>query len=184
MPAARRSPEPRAVGSSRSRAAATSRTRATRSRSTWRFATSSGDSSDSSDSGVHRDRRRAGSIVGQWTRPAAGRGRDGHGAGRRADRLRGLRNRGSADRVPALGGLCSDGGWRAIRYAVEQPDRVLGIVAFAVGVPRLTPPHPHYVTATAAFEDDAPTHEGWARYNAPFWRHDYPDFARFFFEEI
>ena len=83
-----------------------------------------------------------------------------------------------------LVGLCSDGVWRAIRFAVEQPDRVLGIVAFAVGVPRLTPPHPHYVTATAAFEDDAPTHEGWARYNAPFWRHDYPDFARFFFEEI
>jgi len=83
-----------------------------------------------------------------------------------------------------LVGLCTDGVWRAIRYAVQQPDRVLGIVAFAVGVPRLTPSHPHYVASGATFDDELPAYEGWNKYNGHYWRQSYPDFARFFFEEI
>jgi len=83
-----------------------------------------------------------------------------------------------------LVGLCTDGVWRAIRLAAEQPDRVLGIVAFSVGVPMLAPPKPHYVAAGAAFEDELPTSEGWAKYNLHHWRRDYEDFARFFFSEI
>ena len=83
-----------------------------------------------------------------------------------------------------LVGLCTDAVWRAIRYAVQQPDRVLGIVAFAIGVPRLTPSHPHYVSAGAVFGDELPTYEGWSKYNRHYWRQNYPDFARFFFEEI
>ncbi len=41
-----------------------------------------------------------------------------------------------------LVGLCGDGVWRAIQLAAAKPDRVLGIVAFAPGVPHLAPPHP------------------------------------------
>lgn len=83
-----------------------------------------------------------------------------------------------------LVGLCGDGVWRAIRFAASDPERVLGIVAFAVGVPRLSPPRPHYVTAYGSFDDELPTTDGWAKLNRHHWRRDYADFARFFFGEI
>jgi pimeloyl-ACP methyl ester carboxylesterase len=83
-----------------------------------------------------------------------------------------------------LVGLCTDGVWRAIRFAAANPQRVRGIVAFGVGVPRLTAPHPHYVAAGATFDDELPTDEGWAGYNQHAWRRDYGRFVRFFFEEI
>jgi pimeloyl-ACP methyl ester carboxylesterase len=83
-----------------------------------------------------------------------------------------------------LVGLCGDGVWRAIRLAVAHPKTVLGIVAFAVGVPRLSPPQPHYAAAAATFDQDLPAYEGWARMNAHYWRRDYPDWVRFFFEQV
>jgi len=81
-------------------------------------------------------------------------------------------------------GLCVDGVWRSIRLAAEQPKRVLGIVAFAVGVPRLAPPQPHYVEASATFDEELPAYEGWQKMNRHHWRRDYADWARFFFAEI
>ncbi len=81
-----------------------------------------------------------------------------------------------------LVGMCTDGVWRGIRLAAAQPDRVEGIVAFAVGVPRLSRPHQHYLDL--AFDDELPTDEGWAKYNRHFWRRDYAGFARFFFEQM
>jgi pimeloyl-ACP methyl ester carboxylesterase len=83
-----------------------------------------------------------------------------------------------------LVGLCVDGVWRAIRIAAEQPERVLGIVAFAVGVPRLSPPQPHYLAAGATFDDELPAYEGWAKMNRHHWRADYRDWVQFFFSEI
>lgn len=83
-----------------------------------------------------------------------------------------------------LVGLCVDGVWRAIRLAAEQPDRVLGIVAFSVGVPRLAPAQPHYVEASAHFDEELPTSDGWAKMNRHHWLRDYPDWATFFFSEI
>jgi pimeloyl-ACP methyl ester carboxylesterase len=83
-----------------------------------------------------------------------------------------------------LVGLCTDGVWRAIRFAVDKPQRVLGIVAFGIGVPRLSPPQPHYVAASATFDDELPAYDGWSKYNRHHWRTDYADFVRFFFEEI
>lgn len=83
-----------------------------------------------------------------------------------------------------LVGLCGDGVWRSIRFAAAHPERVLGIVGFAVGVPLLSPPQPGYVLAGATFEDELPAYEGWAKMNRHHWREDYADFARFFFEEI
>ena len=81
-----------------------------------------------------------------------------------------------------LVGLCGDGVWRAIELAATKPERVHGIVAFAVGVPLLTPPHPWRVQWS--FEDDLPTDEGWAKVNRHYYRRDYPGFARFFFGEM
>lgn len=83
-----------------------------------------------------------------------------------------------------LVGHCTDGVWRAIRYAAQQPDRVIGIVAFAVGVPRLSPPQAHYVASGATFEEELPAYDGWSKFNRHYWQRDYPDFARFFFEEV
>jgi pimeloyl-ACP methyl ester carboxylesterase len=81
-----------------------------------------------------------------------------------------------------LVGLCGDGVWRAIRYAVEHPERVRGIVAFAVGVPYLSSPHPWKLEY--AFDDVLPTDEGWAKVNRHVWQRDYPGFAHWFFAEI
>ncbi len=82
-----------------------------------------------------------------------------------------------------LVGLCSDGVWRAIRLAAEQRERVLGIIAFGVGVPRLSPPHPFRLECS--FEDELPAYEGWALVNRHAWAQgQYPRFAQFFFEAI
>ena len=83
-----------------------------------------------------------------------------------------------------LVGLCVDGVWRAIRTAVARPDRVLGILAFAVGVPSLAPPPPHYITASASFEDELPAYESWQKLNRHHWRRDYADWVRFFFGQM
>ena len=83
-----------------------------------------------------------------------------------------------------LVGLCIDGVWRSIRFAAANPERVLGIVAFGIGVPRLAPPQPHYAAASATFDDVLPTTEGWAKLNRHYWQRDYADYARFFFSEI
>jgi pimeloyl-ACP methyl ester carboxylesterase len=78
-----------------------------------------------------------------------------------------------------LVGLCGDAVWPAVQLAAAAPDRLLGIVAFAVGVPLLTPPHPWRVEHT--FDEELQTYEGWATINRHVWRTDYPAFARFFF---
>jgi pimeloyl-ACP methyl ester carboxylesterase len=81
-----------------------------------------------------------------------------------------------------LVGLCGDGIWPAMEFAAANPSRVLGIVAFAIGVPLLSPPHP-WRTAHS-FEDELPAYEGWAKINRHYWKQDYPGFAQFFFGAI
>lgn len=81
-------------------------------------------------------------------------------------------------------GLCVDGVWRSIRLAAEHPERVLGIVAFGIGVPRIGPVQEHYKTAGAQFDDELPVYQGWGNYNRHIWTSDYERFARFFFTEI
>jgi pimeloyl-ACP methyl ester carboxylesterase len=68
--------------------------------------------------------------------------------------------------------------------AVSHPERVLGIVAFAGGVPTLAPPQPHYVAAGATFDDELPSYEGWQKMNRHYRIRDYPDWVQFFFGEI
>ena len=81
-----------------------------------------------------------------------------------------------------LVGLCGDGVWRAIQLAAAKPARVVGIVAFAAGVPLLSPPHPWRVQWS--FDDELPTDDGWAKVNRHYYRRDYPGFAQFFFTQI
>lgn len=81
-----------------------------------------------------------------------------------------------------LVGLCVDGVWRSILLATSDPERVAGIVAFAVGVPRLSAPHPNRVDVR--FEDVLPTYDGWAKMNRHYWHSDYAGFVRWFFEAI
>jgi pimeloyl-ACP methyl ester carboxylesterase len=81
-------------------------------------------------------------------------------------------------------GLCTDGVWPAVRFAAANPERVVGIVAFSVGVPLLTAPKPHYVAAGATFDQELPTYDGWAKMNRHHWRADYADWAQFFFGQI
>jgi len=81
-----------------------------------------------------------------------------------------------------LVGLCGDALWPSIQFAARWPDRVLGIVAFATGVPLITPPHPWRVQY--GFHDELETDEGWAKLNEHSWRRDYPGFIRFFFGEL
>jgi pimeloyl-ACP methyl ester carboxylesterase len=85
-------------------------------------------------------------------------------------------------RAAVLVGLCSDGVWRAIELASSRPARVLGIVAFAVGVPLLSPPHPWRGLAT--FDEEQSSYEGWAKENGHYWSRDYPGFVDFFFHAI
>ena len=81
-----------------------------------------------------------------------------------------------------LVGLCGDGVWHSILFAGTHPERVLGIVAFAVGVPLLSPPHPWRVRYSTT--DELPTDEGWAKLNTHYWRRDYPGFVSFFFDQL
>ena len=81
-----------------------------------------------------------------------------------------------------LVGLCGDALWPTIQFAARWPDRVLGIVTFATGVPLITPPHPWRVQY--GFHDELETDEGWAKLNEHYWRRDYPGFIRFFFGEL
>jgi pimeloyl-ACP methyl ester carboxylesterase len=81
-----------------------------------------------------------------------------------------------------LVGLCGDGVLRSFEFAAANPDRVAGVVAIAVGIPFLAPPHPW--RAAKSFTDPYPAYEGWRKENVNYWRVDYPDFARWFFGEM
>jgi pimeloyl-ACP methyl ester carboxylesterase len=81
-----------------------------------------------------------------------------------------------------LVGLCGDALWPTFQFAARWPERVLGIVAFATGVPLITPPHPW--RAQYGFHDELDTDVGWAKLNEHYWRRDYPGFIRFFFGEL
>jgi pimeloyl-ACP methyl ester carboxylesterase len=77
--------------------------------------------------------------------------------------------------------LCMDGLWPAVELAASEPERVAGIVAFAVGIPFISPPHAHRVANP--FDAVLDTDEGWAKVNRHYWQRDYRGFAEFFFGE-
>ena len=75
----------------------------------------------------------------------------------------------------------SMGAGYALRLAAERPDRVLGCIFIGPTV-GLSDPIPGRVTY--GFEDVLDTEEEWAKYNAHYWRRDWPGFAEFFFGQV
>jgi pimeloyl-ACP methyl ester carboxylesterase/predicted glycosyltransferase len=77
----------------------------------------------------------------------------------------------------ALVGL-SMGGQRGLLLATSQPERITAAVFIGPSVPiapgRESPP----------FEEELDTDEGWAKYNAHYWRRDYPGFVEYFMRQI
>ena len=73
------------------------------------------------------------------------------------------------------------GAQRSLLFADGQPERVLGL-AFVAPALRLVPDHPMRGHYTRRFLERLETEEGWAKFNASYWRRDYPAFLRFFFE--
>jgi pimeloyl-ACP methyl ester carboxylesterase/UDP:flavonoid glycosyltransferase YjiC (YdhE family) len=53
-----------------------------------------------------------------------------------------------------LAGICGDGVWPSVQIAAAHPERVLGIVALAPGVPHLSPPNPWWAAAGDRVEDE------------------------------
>ena len=91
-----------------------------------------------------------------------------------------------ATETPAatLVGLCADGVWPAIQLAASDPERVQGIMAFAPGVPRLTPPIPERGAAVAVFEEELESYEGWFKQNRHYIEKNFRGFMEFFFGEM
>ena len=74
----------------------------------------------------------------------------------------------------------SMGAGYALQIAASHPGRVVGLVLIGPTVnltKRDSGPGPAFDAAPA-------TDEGWDRYNAAFWRRDWPGFARFFFGQV
>jgi len=75
----------------------------------------------------------------------------------------------------------SIGAHRALLLASDHPERVAGAVFIGPAV-ALASPLPDR-EPTRRFTERLDTDEGWAKYNAHYWRRDYRGFLEFFFEE-
>jgi pimeloyl-ACP methyl ester carboxylesterase len=75
------------------------------------------------------------------------------------------------------------GAERSLLFADAHPERVLGL-AFIGPAVALVPELPTRGRYLSSFEKELDTDEGWARYNAPYWRRDYRGFVEFFISQI
>ena len=71
------------------------------------------------------------------------------------------------------------GAQRSLIVAAEHPERVDGIVFIAPSLP-IAPGHDY---RKVPFDVPLDTDEGWAKFNADFWRRDYPGFVEFFMSQ-
>jgi pimeloyl-ACP methyl ester carboxylesterase len=69
---------------------------------------------------------------------------------------------------------------RALILAAEHPDRVLGALFIAPSLP-IAPGHPK--RSVHSFDGPLETDEGWAKFNAHYWRRDYEGFLEYFFSQ-
>ena len=81
------------------------------------------------------------------------------------------------DRAVAVG-LCSGVRW-STELAATHPDRILGVVAIAPGMPHLCPPHPWQAEAVRRFDEEVPEDAGWPAWeNRHRFLHDWDGFVR------
>jgi pimeloyl-ACP methyl ester carboxylesterase len=74
----------------------------------------------------------------------------------------------------------SRGAGYALRLAANHADRVLGVVFSGPAVSLHDPsPVPSY-----DFDAELDTDVGWAKWNAPYWRRDWPGFVEFFMDQL
>jgi pimeloyl-ACP methyl ester carboxylesterase/predicted glycosyltransferase len=85
----------------------------------------------------------------------------------------------STDSVVGVG--LSKGAAFLLELGAAHPERLIGavFVAPAVGLGDPRPDRPSY-----SFDDELDTDEGWAKFNAPYWRRNWPGFAAFFMSEL
>ena len=83
-----------------------------------------------------------------------------------------------------LAGICSDSVWPSVQIAAEHPERVLGIVALAPGVPLLSPPLAHRAAAQAAWDEPRTDPHGCGVENRHAILADHRGFLEFFFAEM
>jgi pimeloyl-ACP methyl ester carboxylesterase len=76
------------------------------------------------------------------------------------------------------------GGGYALRLAAEHGERVLGAVFIGASIPFEVRPPERAAADTASFEEPQATDDGWAKYNADYWRRDWPGFSAFFAGQI
>ena len=75
----------------------------------------------------------------------------------------------------------SMGAMRALHLAADHPARIDGAVFISPSLP-LAPPHPN--RRAYSFTEPLDSDEGWARYNAHYWRRNYRGFLDFFFSRM
>jgi pimeloyl-ACP methyl ester carboxylesterase len=83
-----------------------------------------------------------------------------------------------------LVGICVDGVWPAVQLAASHPERVLGIVAIAPGVPLLAPTLDFRMPSLQRFDEEIANPVGWEKFNRHFIRRDHRGFLEFFFGEM
>jgi pimeloyl-ACP methyl ester carboxylesterase len=76
----------------------------------------------------------------------------------------------------------SMGAMRGLLLATDHADRVAGIVF--IGPSLALQPRPREREAVNQFLQELDTDEGWAKYNAHYWRRDYRAFLEFFFSQV
>jgi pimeloyl-ACP methyl ester carboxylesterase len=77
----------------------------------------------------------------------------------------------------------SMGAQRALLVADTHPERVLALAFVDAALP-LTPMAPERARYAARFDRELETDEGWAKFNAYYWRRDYRGFLEFFFSRV
>jgi pimeloyl-ACP methyl ester carboxylesterase len=85
------------------------------------------------------------------------------------------------DRAVVVG--LSLGAQRGLILATRHPERVAGMVLIGPAV-ALAPFPPDRAQAFERFHDERDDAEPWAKYNAHYWRRDFPGFLEFFFEQV
>ncbi len=82
-----------------------------------------------------------------------------------------------------LVGICTSAS-QALVCASRHPERVQGVVAVAPWTKDRTPPLAPRAESAARFGEELAAYDGWFRFNRHYWQADWPDFARFFFDQM